>query len=131
MKIRYSLPESGSRLSCRPTKTGPSSWLLASGSGGDSIFTVPICERAGQLTGLRLPLPNCPSVQVCRPLGPEALLAAAGLIPIPVGRVTVAFLVLELSWPVALFRCGTAIATEAPAGELTLPVPGLVATVGT
>src|SRR3954452_20618212 len=124
MKIRYSLPERGSRLSCLPTYTGPSSWLPASGSGGDSIFTVPIREAAGQPTGLAVPLPNWASVQVARPV------AAAGLIPIPCGRVTAAALVLELSWLVPPLMWGTAIATVAGAGELTAPVPGSAAAVG-
>ena len=64
MKIRYSLPDSGSRLSCLPTKTSPVS--EPGGSGGVSIATVPILEAGGQLTGFLVPLPSWALVQDCR-----------------------------------------------------------------
>src|SRR6476659_6510072 len=121
MKIRYSSPEVGSRLSCLPTKTLPVS--EPGGRGGGSTATVPIFEAAGQETGLRVPLPSWASVQAASPS------AAAGLSPIPSGRVVRA--VRTLAWAIGSGGSkGTVTSTVAPAGESVLSVPGVTAIPG-
>src|SRR5215213_8472667 len=115
-KMRYSWPEVGSRLSCLPRKTSPVS--EPGGSGGVSIATVPSLEAAGQETGFLVPLPSWASAQERRPC------AAAGLRPMPSGRVVRAVRTLELA-----IGCngsnGTVASTVAPAGESVRSVPGL------
>src|SRR6201994_412702 len=125
MKIRYSLPEAGSVLSCLAMKTGPSS--KPSGSAAEAIAAVPIREFAGQVIGSVERSGNLPSSQVARLFGSAA---AEGLIPIPGGSVTTASFVVESSWPVGRARCGTATVTCAPAGEFVSSAPGATSSEG-
>jgi hypothetical protein len=125
MKIRYSLPEAGSVLSCRPMKTGPS--RFPSGSAAEAIVAVPIREVGGQLIAWVEWSANWLLSQVFRLL---TAAAAEGLMPIPSGSESEAAWVVESSWPVGLAMCGTATVTSAGAGEFVCVVPGATPMLG-
>ena len=125
MKIRYSSPEAGSVLSCLPMKTGPS--RFPSGSAAEAIVAVPIRDSAGQPIGAVEWRTNWLSSQVFRLL---TAAAAEGLIPIPAGSVSEAAWVVESSWPVGCWMCGTVTVTSAAAGAFVSAVPGATAMLG-
>ena len=106
----------GRDSSCRPTYTFHAS--ESGGNGGVWIVTVPTFEATGQATGLRVPLPNCASVQATRPS------AAEGSRPIPAGRVTCASLTLDLATFAPPEMNGTSTLTAAPEGESVCVVWG-------